>query len=208
MSLRNLFPQSAANFTFDHGNFTVLDTETTGFDLKNDRILSVGLIRMRNGIIQLKGSLEIHLKHTTELGHSPAIHGITQNELDQGVDPSYFTALFVEYIQDFPIVAHYSDFDRGMIQALFKSQNLPFPANSWLDTMDLESAIHPYKQGRSDLLKLDSLLLEYGINATDRHTALGDAYSTALLLQRQLKSCARLGLYEKAQLKPKGRNLL
>lgn len=194
---RSMFSTLKADETFNlhEVDYTVLDTETTGFTVGKDRILSIGLVRMRAGRILLKDSMEILINSSGNLGSSPAIHGLTQDQLKTGVESETAQELFEQFVQNSVLVAHYAKFDRNMLTEFFASRDQPFTKYTWLDTMDLEVVLHPNKRGISKLLKLDHLLHQYGIEATSRHTALGDAFSTALLLQRQLSELKQAGVY-------------
>lgn len=197
-----------ANFRFDHGDFTVLDCETTGFDFKKDRILSIGLVKMRGGNIQIKSSIEIFIKQQKDLEESALIHGITKEQLANGLNEKEALEKYLKFIEDDIVVAHYAFFDRNMLEEALRRQGLENPANHWLDTMDIEVANYPDHQGNAEKLKLDTLLEKKKITAVRRHTALGDAYSTALLLQKQLKECAENGIFESNQLHGRRNTLL
>jgi DNA polymerase-3 subunit epsilon len=197
-----------ANFRFDHGDFTVLDCETTGFDFKKDRILSIGLVKMRGGNIQIKSSIEIFIKQQKGLEESAFIHGITKEQLANGLYEKEALEKYLKFIEDDIIVAHYALFDRNMLEEGLHRQGLEKPTNPWLDTMDLEIANYPDHAGNAEKLKLDTLLAKKRITAVRRHTSLGDAYSTALLLQKQLKDCAENGIYESNQLHGRRNTLL
>ncbi len=200
---------SRANFELAHQTYLVLDTETTGFDPHHDRILSIGLLRMQEGRILLHGSTEILIDHPGELGNSPTIHGLTLDQLENGVSERAALKAFLATItpQDI-LVAHYATFDRDMIFQALERHHLPLPKNTWLDTMDVQTALEPQREGNAELLKLDTLLLHYDIEATRRHSALGDAYATARVLQQQLSQCAQAGIQHSGQLRKPRTGLL
>ena len=197
-----------ANFRFDHGDFTVLDCETTGFDFKKDRILSIGLMKMRDGHIRLKSSIEIFIKQENGLQESAFIHGITREQLANGLQEKEALEKYLNFIGNDILVAHYALFDRNMLEEALRRQGFEKPANPWLDTMDLEVANYPDHEDNAAKLKLDALLEKKNISAIRRHTALGDAYSTALLLQKQLKECKENGVFESNQLHGRRHTLL
>ncbi len=173
--------------------YWVLDTETTGFDVRKDRILSVGGVRVEGGTVLARTAREWFVRGEEGLGESPTIHGITREQLEAGVsEAAVWSALEAE--ADAVWVAHYAAFDRDMLEALRRRAGGPERAVRWLDTMDLETALHPSKARNAEALKLDTLLAGYGIEAVQRHSALGDAYSTALLLQRQLAALRARGV--------------
>ena len=60
--------------------FVVLDTETTGFDFKKDRILCIGAIAVQGNKILVKDSLEIYLSQEIFNPKTVQIHGILKSE--------------------------------------------------------------------------------------------------------------------------------
>ena len=56
--------------------FVVLDTETTGFSLKKDRMLSIGALRLHQGSIKAKDAFEVFLNQDTFDAKTVEIHGI------------------------------------------------------------------------------------------------------------------------------------
>lgn len=56
-----------ASLPIDQIPFLVFDTETTGLDPKKDRLLSVGAVRMKGGIIPVDQSFEL----IVEQGNTP-----------------------------------------------------------------------------------------------------------------------------------------
>lgn len=204
-----LSSRKAANpIQLHEADYTVLDTETTGFAVGKDHILSIGLVRMNQGRILLKDSIEIIINGAENLGSSPAIHGITQEQLENGVDEKTAIDLFEKAVKGTTLVAHYARFDREMLAALFAKNDRLLPSNTWLDTMDIQVALEPQREGRAELLKLDELLHHYKIDALRRHTALGDAYSTARVLQHQLAELKNANVLWSNQLAKKRIGLL
>ena len=60
----------------DNMRFVVLDTETTGFDYSNDRILCIGAIILQNGMIPIHDSFEVFIQQEHYDQTSAQIHGI------------------------------------------------------------------------------------------------------------------------------------
>ena len=48
----------------EHIRFVVFDTETTGLDTKNDRILSIGCVAIEGLKIKVSDQLELYLKNS------------------------------------------------------------------------------------------------------------------------------------------------
>ena len=60
----------------DSTRFVVLDTETTGFDYENDRILCIGAIVLQNYRIPIQESLEVYIQQEHYNKATAQIHGI------------------------------------------------------------------------------------------------------------------------------------
>ncbi|TBW26377.1 PolC-type DNA polymerase III [Gramella sp. KN1008] len=168
--------------------FVVFDTETTGFDFEKDRILSIGAMTIMNNSIEVKHNLEIYLEQEMFNPETVKIHGIIQNEKFEKLSEIEALKKFLKYIGNSVLVAHHARFDIRMINKALARHKLPKLKNKVLDTAVL------YKQTRisSNLINrdrsysLDEIAEAYNIELTDRHTALGDAYITAIVFMKLL----------------------
>lgn len=166
--------------------FVVFDTETTGFDLRTDRILSIGCVAVTNYTILIGDQLESYVTQEKYTYNTVEIHGILKaGHLDK---ISEETAIidFLEYIQNAVLVAHHADFDIGMINQALKRLQLPKLKNKAIDTA------YMYKESRFcknqfSPYNLDVLSKKFHIPKHDRHTASGDAFITAQLFVKLLK---------------------
>ncbi|PJJ08804.1 DNA polymerase-3 subunit epsilon [Flavobacterium sp. 1] len=169
--------------------FVVLDTETTGFDYDNDRMLCIGAITLHNGVIAISESFEkyIHQDHYDK--KSVQIHGILKDlVMDK---PSELEVLqeFLIFLGDSIIIAHHTIFDITMINRALERNGMPLLTNKTLDTAFLykktliKSNLLEYK----DHYALDDLADKFDISKKDRHTAMGDAYITAIAFLKIVK---------------------
>lgn len=169
--------------------FVILDTETTGFDYENDRILCIGAIVLQNNTISIQDSFEVYIVQEHYNKATAQIHGILKDfVLDR---PKELEALqqFLAFLGDSIIIAHHTAFDVTMINKALKRNGLPELKNRTLDTATL------YKKTLivSNLLEvkenytLDDLADKFDISKKDRHTAMGDAYITAIAFLKILK---------------------
>jgi DNA polymerase-3 subunit epsilon len=171
--------------------FILFDTETTGFDYKNDRILCIGAVVVINGRIIVKDNLEIYLNQDVFNPSTVEIHGILKSEKVEKIEEKEALEQFLEYIKDSVLVAHHTAFDVGMINAALKRNGFKKLKNKSLDTETLftrskhiVNIIDPNKR-----YSLDEISSELKISVKDRHTAAGDAYITAIAF---LKILAKL----------------
>ncbi|MCD9577155.1 3'-5' exonuclease [Flavobacterium soyae] len=182
----NLFDE---NITIEETRFVVLDTETTGFDYENDRILCIGALILQNGTISVQNSFEIYLQQDHYDKSTAQIHGILRDFIIK--HPSELEALeqFLSFLGDSIIIAHHTIFDVTMINKALERNNLPQLTNKTLDTAYLykRTLIKSHLFERKDHYTLDDLADKFDISKKDRHTALGDAYITAIAFLKIVK---------------------
>ncbi|OXB03530.1 DNA polymerase III subunit epsilon [Flavobacterium oncorhynchi] len=181
-----LFDES---ITIEETRFVVLDTETTGFDYENDRILCIGALVLQNNVISVQETLEIYLQQDHYDKSTAQIHGILRDFVLKR--PSELEALqqFLTFLGDSIIIAHHTVFDITMINKALERNNLPQLTNKTLDTAYLykKTLIKSHLFERKDHYTLDDLADKFDISKKDRHTALGDAYITAIAFLKIVK---------------------
>ncbi len=177
------------NVTIEETRFVVLDTETTGFDYDNDRILCIGALVLQNGTISVQESFEVYLEQDHYDKSTAQIHGILKAFIIQR--PTELEALqqFLEFLGDSIIIAHHTIFDVTMINKALERNGLPQLTNKTLDTAYLykKTLIKSHLFERKDHYTLDDLADKFDISKKDRHTALGDAYITAIAFLKIVK---------------------
>lgn len=166
----------------DTERFVVLDTETTGFDYTTDRILCIGAIVLQNNKIPINGSFEVFIQQEHYDQATAKIHGILKEfVIDR---PSELEALqqFLEFLGDSIIIAHHTIFDITMINKALERNGLPKLKNKTLDTAVLykKTLLVSNLLERKENYSLDELADKFDISKKDRHTAMGDAYITAI----------------------------
>lgn len=180
--------------------FVVLDTETTGFDYLNDRILCIGALSLVNKNIALNQSLELFLKQEHYNAETAKIHGILKNGGASYISESTAIKELLGFLQNAVIVAHHAIFDITMINKALERNGLPKLKNKVLDTSNLykKTLLNSNVFKKKEHYSLDELAEKFDISQKDRHTALGDAYITAIAF---LKIRSRLKGKEQLRLK-------
>jgi DNA polymerase-3 subunit epsilon len=158
--------------------FVCLDTETTGFDYDNDRILCIGAVAIKNNKILVSDSFEIYIQQEVFNKETIKIHGIRRNGTEKKVSEEEAIIQFLEYLDDAVIIAHHTKFDITMINEALKRLKIGPIKSKQLDTNFIHKKI---AQGNwfKKLFSLDELCEIYNIKMHDRHTASGDALITA-----------------------------
>ncbi len=162
--------------------FVAFDTETTGFDFEKDRVLSIGAVEIKDNSINVADQLEIYLRQEIFNQDTVEIHGIRKNaDLDQVSEEKALQG-FIEFIGDAILIAHHAWFDIQMINKALKRQDLGVLKNKVLDTSTLfkHTKHQVYRNDFNRAYSLEELCKDLKISESDRHTASGDAFITAL----------------------------
>lgn len=177
------------NCPVESARFVVLDTETTGFDYINDRILCIGAVILQNGTINLQEGFEHYMDQEHFDKTSVQIHGIIRSDVLDHKSEVQVLKLFLDYLGDSIIIAHHTKFDVTMINNALERNGMPKLTNKSLDTAVLykKTLIKSNLLERKDHYTLDDLADKFDISKKDRHTAMGDAYITAIAFLKIIK---------------------
>lgn len=168
--------------------YVVFDCETTGLDFKNDVILSIGAVAIIENSIHVDDSLELFIKQTVYNAETAAIHGILKEGKEVKIIEAEAIIRFLDFIKDATLVGHHVQFDIEMINQALKRLNVGKLKN---DNMDTDAMYQKFKGLQEDQhSSLDELCKILKVEKSERHTASGDAYITALIflkLKNRLK---------------------
>ena len=161
--------------------FIAFDTETTGFDRKTDRILSIGAVSITNKTIATKDAFELYLQQEIFKADTVKIHEIMKSDSLNKVEEIEAIKHFLAYIKNDVLVAHHAMFDYTMVNAMLKRHGLGKLKNKIIDTGKLyKKTKHIIYQDNLKNYSLDELSEELNVPMVDRHTASGDALITAV----------------------------
>jgi len=171
--------------------FVAFDTETTGFNKKEDRVLSIGAVSIKNKSIQVNNNFEIYIKQEVFNPETVKIHGILKTGDLEKISELDAIKAFLGYIKNDILIAHHAGFDYGMVNQMLLRHGLGKLKNDFIDTGVLFSKSKHiiYHENLKDHYTLDDLCKELNVSMADRHTASGDALITALVF---LKTISRL----------------
>ncbi|MCF7560946.1 3'-5' exonuclease [Sabulilitoribacter multivorans] len=170
--------------------FIAFDTETTGFDKIEDRILSIGAVAFTGKTINVNDSLELYLEQDVFKPETVEIHGLMKTGSQEKISELEAIKAFLSYIKNDVLIAHHAHFDKTMINEMLLRHGLGKLKNKFIDTGVLfKRSLHIIYKQNEKMYSLDDLAKELNVPMVDRHTATGDALITALVF---LKILARL----------------
>jgi DNA polymerase-3 subunit epsilon len=152
----------------------IFDTETTGLDPRDDRVIEIGGVELDNRFPTGR-TFHMYINPQGRPVHPDAlaVHGISDADLVGKPTFAQIAGDFVDFIDGARLVAHNAGFDMGFINAEFARLGLPPVApERVVDSLALARRKHPMGPN-----SLDALCRRYGIDNSRRtkHGALLDS---------------------------------
>lgn len=160
-----------------------IDCETTGLDKRQAELVSLAAVRIRGDRILISDSLDLRLAVPASLsGDSIRIHGLRGMDLTDGAGVEEALSQFLDFVGNRPLVGWCLDFDLAVLNRYLRPTfgfDLPNArvdvARNYLRQLRRshpELDIHP---------RFEQVAERLGVPVMGRHTALGDAVTTALM---------------------------
>lgn len=178
----------------------VIDTETTGLDPERDHLLSIGGIAMVGGKIAVNDSFECVLRHDGQANRENIlVHRIGIGAQQRGVEPHKALTDFLAWVDGCPLLAFHAPFDQRFLTRACRQWLDPAFKLTVIDIATIAQTLMPQHRGSGEeIASLDTWLTRARLESVSRHSAVGDAYSAAMLL---LWLCGRLPMKDRGKVK-------
>ncbi len=175
-------PKVALDSAISVSRYVVVDVETSGLSLQEDKLISIGAVAVVSGKVVLGDSFYVVLQQRlASEKDNILLHGIGTAEQLEGVPPADALLDFLEYLGKSPLVAFHVTFDETMIRrAMIEHLGSTFK-HPWLDLAYVMPSLNPALAKK--LHALDDWVGHFDIRMGVRHNALADAMATAQLFQ-------------------------
>ncbi|TCS72143.1 DNA polymerase-3 subunit epsilon [Sulfuritortus calidifontis] len=174
-------PPADLSLPLAQGRYVVVDVESTGLDMRRDRLIAIGAVAVVDGRIRLADSFEIVLRQVqVSAKNNILIHGIGGERQREGVEPAEALLRFLEYLGASPLVAFHVAFDETMIRRACRQYLGIRFRRPWLDLAYVMPGLLPNTNRKHRAL--DHWTGRFSIGNYARHNALADALATAQLL--------------------------
>jgi len=174
----------------------VLDTETTGLDYTREKLVEFAAVRLENGKIkdefQTLINPEQHIRKS-----SIAIHGITQEMVENAPTEAEILPKILEFIGDYPIVAHNVIFDYSFLNEAKMRITGERLMNPRIDSQMMFKEIAPELESHG----LEALTQRFNVDLTNHHRAMADAMGLALAYPKLKKLYLQRLDWQQKQLK-------
>jgi DNA polymerase III subunit epsilon len=183
--------QDSGHLTLNKLSCTVIDTETTGLaPSRGDEIIAIAAVRIVNGRVLHQEVFDCLVDPRRPIADSArAVHGLSSQMLRGMPVIEEVLPRFHRFVEDTVIVGHNVAFDMRFFELKQEATGIRFN-NPVLDTMLLASIVHPQQHDNS----LEGIAARLGITVTGRHTALGDALTTAAVFLALIPLLAERGI--------------
>lgn len=153
----------------------VLDTETTGLDYTKEKMVEFAGIRLENG--KVKDTFQTLINPKQHIRKSSiAIHGITQDMVEDAPTENDVMPKILEFIGDYPIVAHNAIFDYTFLNEASLRVTGKALENPRIDTQQMFKEVYPELESHG----LEALTNKFNVELNNHHRAMADAMGLAL----------------------------
>ncbi|MDD5605795.1 MAG: 3'-5' exonuclease [Patescibacteria group bacterium] len=146
-----------------------VDLETTGLEPGSDRIIEIGIIKVRDGKVVGKYQTLINPQKPIP-ADATRISGIGDAEVATAPKFGDVAEQIVRFFDTGLLVAHNADFDYGFLKTELEHNGFSF-GKPTLDTMQLSKFFYPTQTSH----RLDMVAQKHNIRIRTRHRALDDA---------------------------------
>jgi DNA polymerase-3 subunit epsilon len=169
------------------GEWVALDTETTGLDVRNDQVVSIGAVRIVGNRLLTSQRLELLVRPERAMSAaSVRIHQLRERDVAQGLDQEKAMRRLLEFIGSRPLVGYYLEFDVAMLnREIWPLLGVRLPQRKievsamYYDWRNRQLPAHERGNVQIDL-RFATMMDTLGLPRREAHDALNDAVMAAL----------------------------
>lgn len=161
----------------------VLDCETSVFDKKKGELLSVAAVRVKGNKIRLSEALDLTVKSSAPTDpNAVRVHYLRREDREEGVAPSEAIERVLDFVGNTPICGFYIEYDKAILDRYIKElYNFKLP-NKFIEVSEIYVKRKARYRPQTYLdLTFEGLAKDLEVPVIERHTAIGDVISTALM---------------------------
>lgn len=168
---------------YEGDEIVVLDCETSVFDKKKAELLSVAAVRVRGNEILLADALDLTVRSDAVTDpNAVRIHYLRKEDRMDGVSVAEAIERTLDFIGNRPICGFYIEYDRAILNRYIRElHNFQLP-NQFVEVSEIY--VRKKRRLRPEMaldLTFEGLAKDLKVPVIQRHTAIGDVISTALM---------------------------
>jgi DNA polymerase-3 subunit epsilon len=166
--------------------WVALDCETTGLDVRYDRIVSIGAVRIVGNRLLTGQRLELLVRPERSLkAASMRVHRLRERDVALGLPPREAMRLLLDFIGSRPLVGYYLEFDVAMLnREIWPMLGVRLPQSK----IEVSAMYYDYKRrqmpahalGETIDLRFATIMNDLGLPLREAHDALNDAVMAGL----------------------------
>ncbi|MEW6193749.1 MAG: exonuclease domain-containing protein [Bacteroidota bacterium] len=168
---------------FDKAEYSVFDFETTGTSARIDKVIEIGIVKIRKG--KIVDTFQSYINPGRQIPYFiTTMTGITNADVENA---PYFEEVYSgikDFIGESILVAHNLSFDHSFLKHECLNADLQMLGNPGICTLKLAKRLYPQLSSRS----LGNLTRTLRIRHRNVHSGLGDATATAKILLHMFKT--------------------
>ena len=169
-------------------SFVVFDIETTGFSPVENKIIEIGAVRVKDGVISDKFSTFVN-PHVPIPYRITNLTSITDEMVMDSPGIEVILPQFMEFIGDDALVAHNANFDMSFI--IENCRRLGIDKEfTYVDTVAISRSMITKLNKHT----LDTICKELGISLENHHRAVDDAGATAEMFEKFIQMLDKRGI--------------
>ena len=180
-----------AHFSFMYdvppdGEWIALDCETTGLDMRRDKIISIGAVRIVGNRLLTSQRLELLVRTDQALtGDNVRVHRLRESDVAQGLTPEQAMRRLLDFICSRPLVGYFLEFDVAMLnREIWPMLGVRLPqrrieVSAMYYDFKNRQLPHAQRGGYIDL-RFATMMNDLGLPLRDAHDAINDAVMAGL----------------------------
>lgn len=160
-----------------------IDLETTGLDAGRDAVLSIAAVPVEGRSVRLSQALSLKVRGATDFRiEAMRHHRLRPSDIADGLELPEAIEALLGFIGNRPLLGYAVAFDLSMLDRAINALHrfrLPNRVIELRDTYTAACRLRHPEQSEPDL-RYEAIMQAAGVPVLGRHTALGDAVTTAL----------------------------
>jgi DNA polymerase-3 subunit epsilon len=167
-----------------------IDTEATGLYPQQDRVISVGAVRLQGGRLCRSETLNLLVNPGRSIpSRTIPIHGISNAMVSDAPPFDRIADRLVDHTHGLVLIGHHIGFDTEILRAEMERCGRDWRPTASLDVMLLYAGLFPDRHA----LRLEDIAADLDVPVIGRHSALGDALTTGEIFVRLLAAMSVQG---------------
>ncbi len=186
-----LYHLADAHFSFMYdappaGEWVTLDCETTGLDVRKDKIVSIGAVRIVGNRLLTGQRLALLVRPDKAMtGDNMRLHRLRESDVAKGLAPEQAMRRLLDFIGSRPLVGYFLEFDVAMLnREIWPMLGVRLPQRK----VEVSAMYYDYKnrqlpahQRGGDIdLRFATMMTDLGLPQRDAHDAINDAVMAGL----------------------------